>query len=124
MARPTHFEIRGDGAARAEKFYGELFGWTFQRYEGAHSYYGMATTGPDSETPGINGALYQRSEGSSIVLTQNVDSIEDAVAKAISLGAEVVIPKSPIPGMGYFANLKDTEGNVFGVFVDDESATM
>ena len=62
MARPTHFEIPVEEADRAEKFYSELFGWTFQRYEDAPSYYGMTTTGPDSDTPGINGALFQMNE--------------------------------------------------------------
>jgi hypothetical protein len=124
MPRPSHFEIPVDDADRAEKFYGSLFGWTFQRFEGAPQYYGMVNTGPDSETPGINGALYQRSEGSSVVLTVTVDSIEDAVAKAKELGATVLVDKTPIPGMGYFANLKDTEGNTFGVYINDESATM
>ncbi len=57
-SRPTHFEIPVDDPDRAEKFYAAVFGWTFQRYEGAPQYYGMATTG-DTE-PGINGALFQR----------------------------------------------------------------
>jgi uncharacterized protein len=125
MPRPTHFEIPVDDPDRAEKFYSELFGWTFQRYEGAPAYYGLATTGPDSETPGINGALFQRSpDNSAITLTMSVDSIEAAVEKATSLGAKVTQPKAPIPGMGYFAVLQDTEGNKFGLFVNDETATM
>lgn len=124
MPRPTHFEIPVDDPDRAEKFYAELFGWSFQRYDGAPSYYGMTTTGPDSDTPGINGALFQRSPDSGTTLTISVDSIEDSIEKAVSLGATVVQDKAPIPGMGYFATLKDTEGNAFGLYVNDASAAM
>jgi predicted enzyme related to lactoylglutathione lyase len=125
VARPTHFEIPVEDADRAEKFYRELFGWTFQRYEDAPSYYGMTTTGPDSDTPGINGALFQRTpENNQITLTMSVDSIDETAEKAKSLGASVVQEKAPIPGMGYFAVLADTEGNRFGLFTNDPAAIM
>lgn len=122
MARPSHFEIPVDDADRAEAFYSRVFGWTFQRFEGAPDYYGMANTG--EENPGINGALYKRGENSGTVLTMSVDSIEDAIATAEANGATVVLGKTPIPGMGYFANLKDTEGNTIGIFANDETATV
>jgi uncharacterized protein len=53
-----------------------------------------------------------------------VASIEDAVAKITASGGQVVQPKAPIPGIGWFANCEDTEGNTFGVFVNDPQATM
>jgi hypothetical protein len=37
---------------------------------------------------------------------------------------QVIQAKAPVPGVGYFATLKDTEGNKFGLFVEDEAATM
>ena len=122
MARPSHFEIPVDDPDRAEAFYSKVFGWTFQRFEGAPEYYGMANTG--EENPGINGALYKRGENSETVLTMSVDAIEDAIATAEANGATVVLGKTPIPGMGYFANLKDTEGNTIGIFTNDETATV
>lgn len=121
--RPTHFEIPVDDADRAERFYSEAFGWSFNRFEGAPSYYGLATTGADGEL-GINGALYQRDEMTQTMLTMSVDSIEEATDQIVAAGGELVTPKSPIPGMGYFAQFKDTEGNIVGIFVNDESATM
>ena len=124
MARPTHFEIPVDDADRAEKFYGDLFGWKFEHFEGAPAYYGMTTTGADDEVPGINGALFKREAGSTITLTMSVDSIEDTITKAVALGAKVVQDKMPIPGMGYFATLEDTEGNRFGLYFNDETADM
>ena len=119
-SRPTHFEIPVDDPDRAEKFYNSVFGWTFERYPGAPSYYGMAGTGEDN--PGITGALFQRSEGSGITLTMTVDSIEDAEAKITSEGGTVVQGKQAIPGMGWFSTYKDTEGNTFGLFTNDPNA--
>ena len=121
--RPTHFEIPVDDPDRAEKFYADAFGWNFNRFEGAPSYYGLANTGDDAEQ-GINGALYARGENTTTMLTVSVDSIEDAEAKILAAGGSVVTPKSPIPGMGYFAQYKDTEGNIVGTYKDDDSATM
>ena len=119
-SRPSHFEIPVDDPDRAEKFYGSVFGWTFERFPGAPSYYGMASTGDDN--PGINGALFQRSEGSGITLTMSVDSIEDAETKITSEGGTVVQSKQAIPTMGWFATYKDTEGNTFGLFTNDPNA--
>lgn len=33
MSRLIHFEIHVDDMERAKKFYGEVFGWTFERLE-------------------------------------------------------------------------------------------
>jgi predicted enzyme related to lactoylglutathione lyase len=121
MARPTHFEIPVDDPDRAEKFYAEIFGWKFQRYDGAPRYYGLATTG-ENDKPGINGALFQRGSNDETTLTMETDSIEDAVASVVANGGKVVQGKTPIPTMGWFATCEDTEGNKFGLFTNDSNA--
>jgi uncharacterized protein len=119
-SRPSHFEMPVDDPDRAEKFYTSVFGWTFQRYEGAPSYYGLAETG--DSVPGINGALYQRGNDSGTVLTMSVDSIEEATAKIVAEGGKVLQEKAAVPGMGWFATCEDTEGNKIGLFTNDTSA--
>jgi uncharacterized protein len=121
MARPSHFEIPVDDPDRAEKFYSAVFGWTFQRFEGAPSYYGMATTG--EENPGINGALFQRNPDAETTLTMSVPSIEASIATIKANGGDVVQDKAPIPGMGWFAVCHDSEGNKVGLFTNDEKAS-
>ena len=121
MNRPTHFEIPVDDPNRAEQFYGSVFGWTFQRFPGSPQYYGLAMTG---EGTGIDGALIQRSPTVATTLTMEVASIEDSIAKVTAAGGKVIHEKAPIPGVGWFANCVDTEGNQFGVFVNDPSARM
>jgi predicted enzyme related to lactoylglutathione lyase len=119
-SRPSHFEIPVDDPDRAEKFYGAVFGWTFERYPGAPQYYGMASTG--EEQPGINGALYQRTDEGETQLTMSVDSIEDSLKTIENEGGKVVQGKTAIPSMGWFAVCVDTEGNRFGLFTNDSNA--
>jgi uncharacterized protein len=120
-SRPTHFEIPVDDPDRAERFYATAFGWTFQRYPGAPNYYGLAATG--DTTPGIDGALFQRSDDSGTTLTMSVDSVDDALETIKGAGGKVLQGKTPIPSMGWFATCEDTEGNKIGVFQTDANAS-
>ena len=53
----------------------------------------------------------------------SVASVDQHIKKATRLGAEEVLAKTPVPGMGWFAWLKDTEGNVVGIWESDEKAS-
>ena len=120
-ARVTHFEIPVDDSARAERFYSSAFGWTIQAFPGAPQYYGLATTGEDTQ-PGINGALFQRGENTSTTLSVSVDSIDDAMAAVEKEGGRTVQGTMPVPNMGWFAVCEDTEGNRIGLWKDDPNA--
>lgn len=126
MPRVIHFEIHAGDPDRAVKFYESMFGWTFQKWEGPMDYW-LVTTGPDSQ-PGINGGLLRRQgeiDGQAViayVCTIDVENIDASIAKAQSLGSQVVVPKMPIPGMGWLVYYKDTEGNIFGMMQADPEA--
>jgi predicted enzyme related to lactoylglutathione lyase len=127
MPRVIHFEIHADNTDRAAKFYTELFGWTFTKWGGPTDYW-VVVTGPDG-TPGINGGLMKRQHPISgndgviaYVCTVDVDNLDRFTAKAQQLGAPVALPKMPIPGIGWLAYMKDTEGNVFGMMQADANA--
>ena len=51
------------------------------------------------------------------------DDIEADLAKVRELGGKAD-DKQPIPGIGWFARCKDSEGNRFSLFQGDESVTM
>jgi len=126
MSRVIHFEIHAGDPDRAVKFYETLFGWTFQKWEGPMDYW-LVTTGPDSQ-PGINGGLLRRQgeiDGQAViayVCTVDVENIDAAITKAQSLSSQIVVPKMPIPGMGWLVYYKDTEGNIFGMMQADPEA--
>ncbi len=121
MPRIIHFDIPADDPVRAQKFYGEIFGWNFDKWNGPMEYW-MVKTG-DEKNPGINGGLSKRMGGQdAITNTIDVPSIDEYAKKIQSKGGQVIAPKTPIQGIGYFASCKDTEGNVFGIIEMDQNA--
>ena len=121
MSRPVHFEIPADNVERARTFYGDVFGWQFQKWDGPMEYW-MAVTGPD-DTPGINGGLGpRRTPEEKPVNTIKVASVDAILATVTNSGGQVMVPKSAIPGVGWIAYATDTEGNPFGVMEEDAHA--
>jgi hypothetical protein len=128
MPRVVHFEIHAAEPQRAIQFYSSAFGWEFKSW-GEPMEYWLIMTG-DPSMPGINGGLMRRQGPApadmqpvnAYVCTIEVDLLEDAVTKVASLGAVIVVPKMPIPGVGWLAYFKDTEGNIVGLHQQDPSA--
>ena len=56
------------------------------------------------------------------VCTVDVESLDASIAKAVACGGASVGAKMPIPGIGWLAYCKDTEGNLFGMMQTDRSA--
>jgi predicted enzyme related to lactoylglutathione lyase len=127
MPRVVHFEIHVDDPERAVAFYKRLFDWQFAKWEGGPIEYWLITTGPDGQ-PGINGGLMRRPgavEGQGMITyicTIDVPDLDKYLATAIQNGGTVCKPKAPIPGFGWLAYAKDTEGNVFGMMQLDPTA--
>jgi len=48
--------------------------------------------------------------------------VDQYVAKAKSLGANIALDKMPVPGMGWFAQIVDPQGNVIALWETDQSA--
>ena len=124
MPRPIHFEIPSDNPERASQFYSDVFGWKINKWEGSdeNNPYWLVNTGEEGE-PGIHGGLMRRAEDfPTVVNTIGVDSVDEFTEKITSSGGSVVAPKMPIPGMGWLAYCRDTEGNTFGIMQSDSNA--
>ncbi|MGW4488470.1 VOC family protein [Amycolatopsis sp. NPDC004368] len=125
MGRPVHFEIHAGDPERAIAFYTAVFGWKFEQW--GEVPYWVITTG---EGPGIDGGLVPRqgeapggdAPVTGFVNTVSVADVDIAVSDAIRAGGTMALPKSPVPGVGWLAYCKDTEGNVFGMLQPDENA--
>ena len=121
MDKVVHFEIPFDDKKRASKFYAEAFGWKLTDFP-EMSYVMAETTAVNekrrpTEPGAINGGLFQRpKEAPHPVIYVGVSSVEQALKKAQAAGGKVVTPKTPIPGMGAYARVTDTEGNILGLF--------
>jgi predicted enzyme related to lactoylglutathione lyase len=113
MHRVIHFEIQADDPERARKFYSDVFGWEFATWEGPQTYW-LITTGKDG--PGINGGMMKRTMPEQPMWNiVEVASVDNATAKIEAAGGKTIHPKMEIPGVGFVAYYKDTEGTVFGV---------
>jgi predicted enzyme related to lactoylglutathione lyase len=127
MPRVVHFEIHADDPERASRFYTALFGWTITKWDGPMPYW-LVMTGSEG-TPGINGGIMKRQHPISgndgviaYVCTIDVEQLDRDMARAQELGASLALPKMPVPGLGWLAYMKDTEGNVFGMMQRDPAA--
>ena len=126
MPRVVHFEIHAGDPDRAVNFYQKLFGWNFQKWDGPMDYW-LITTGPDDQR-GINGGLVRRQgeiDGQAViayVCTADVADIDASLKTALDNGAQIAVPKMPVPGVGWLAYCKDTEGNIFGMMQSDPNA--
>ena len=124
----VHFEIPVDDPDRAVEFYRDLFGWAITKAEAASQEYWPVSTVPvDSdgrpERPGINGGLVRRNgRDEGLVNYVEVEDVAQYATDAVALGGEVVVPRTAVAGMGWFVRLKDTEGNVFGLWQTDRKA--
>lgn len=121
MDKVVHFEIPFDNKQRAMKFYSDAFGWNLMDMSDMN--YVMASTVEvdekfmPKEAGAINGGLFQRpKEAPHPTLYVGVDSIESTIARVTKAGGKIVTPKTPIPGMGAYARVADSEGNVIGVY--------
>jgi predicted enzyme related to lactoylglutathione lyase len=56
------------------------------------------------------------------VCTVDVENLDASVQTAVDSGGQIALPKMPIPGMGWLAYCKDTEGNIFGMMQGDPNA--
>jgi uncharacterized protein len=128
VARVVHFEIHADQPERAIQFYSKVFGWQFTAWGGPMPYW-LIKTGEQGQ-PGIDGGLVTRrgpgpSDGQAVnayVCTVDVTSVDDYVARISANGGLIALAKMAVPGVGWLAYGKDTEGNIFGIMQRDPTA--
>jgi predicted enzyme related to lactoylglutathione lyase len=108
------FEIPADEIERAKKFYKSLFGWKIGPIPGMSDYWHIDTGGADDSPDG--GMMVRKHPGQGITNYVWVPSVTKAAAKVVKLGGQVCVPKTEVPGMGYFAVCQDTENNTFAVW--------
>lgn len=126
-SRVIYFEIHADDTARARKFYGDLFGWKFEKFGGGMDYWSVET-GPDKD-PGINGGLLKRPGDTkddecttAFVCTVSVADFDKYADRIVDAGGTIAHEKMAVPKMGWAGYFKDTEGNHFGIFQPDPKA--
>jgi uncharacterized protein len=117
----VHFEIPANDVEKIKKFYSALFGWKIEKMPGPMDYWGITTVPVDDKgmtlRPGVNGGLMKRQMPTQTPVNYiSVESIDEYAKKVVELGGKMVVPKTEIPGMGWWALALDPEGNPVGLF--------
>jgi len=121
MPRLVHFEMNVKDVHKTISFYEDVFGWKFQKWDGPMDYW-LIMTGDENE-PGIDGGLGFAEEGfPKVVNTIDVDDIDAIIKKIESSSGEIVRPKHAVPGVGWLAYFKDSEGVISGIMQNDPNA--
>jgi predicted enzyme related to lactoylglutathione lyase len=125
MPTIVHFEIPADNVERARKFYTGLFGWKIEKFAGPVSMdYWMVMTSREEGKMGVDGGLMKRQvRQQQTTVYIDVPSVDEYLEKVASLGGQVVVPKTAVPGMGYFAVCLDPENNGFGLWEENPDAS-
>ncbi|MFT7641421.1 MAG: putative enzyme related to lactoylglutathione lyase, partial [Pirellulaceae bacterium] len=106
------------------KFYQTVFGWQIMPAPGDIPYSFAITTPVDEtmkplESGGINGGMYQRSDegaSQSPVLVIEVESIEQRMKDVAAAGGKIFMEAHQVGDMGIYAQVKDSEDNIIGLW--------
>ena len=116
----VHFEIPADDVERGKAFYAQLFGWQFSGPPGFPEYWTVEMAEGEAG-PGL-AMMARQAPGQVPTSYFDVESVADYLVRVEQLGGKVLMPKTPVPGMGWFAVCQDTEGNMFGLWQADPAA--
>jgi predicted enzyme related to lactoylglutathione lyase len=123
MSRVIHFELPSNDLAASRKFYENVFGWKLTKYGGPVEYW-LITTG-EPGTPGIDGAVGGAANGmNGTVNTVDVEDIDESIRKAEANGAQVIMPKNEIPGVGWLTYIREPGGAVLGMIQSLPNSAM
>ena len=121
MGQPVvHFEILGTDADRTQSYYSELFGWNIESlgFENPTNYGLVARDGnTNAEGVGIGGGVGNAPEGypPQVTFYVEVPSVEDALAKAETLGGSRMMGPDQVPGGPVIGLFQDPDGHTVGV---------
>ena len=124
MNHVCHFEVPFDDKERMQKFYSEVFGWNFMDAPGDMPYVFAMTTEVDetmqpTKVGAINGGAYPRSDEGGSKTPVLVLEVEDCAAKMQQLeaaGGTNLMGPHQVGDMGIYAQVKDTEDNIIGLW--------
>ena len=117
----VHIEIVSKDPRASGNFYKEVFGWKIDIDEN-FDYVQF------SADPGIGGAFPQADAAQNmkpgdVVLYIGVDNIEATLARIEECGGKTLMPKTEIPGIGWFAIFNDSTGNRMALYTSMRGAS-
>ena len=106
-----HFELMTNDPGKAKGFYERVFNWKFD--EKSMPGYILINTGAEP-----SGGMFGKPNGAQDVCHNiyfQVNDIEATLKNVTDAGGKVLVPKTPIPGVGHFAMFADPDGLAVGI---------
>ncbi len=98
-----------------------MFDWKFQQF--CDNSHWLALTGEEG-TSGINGAIMKKNHpGQPVTNSISVEDFDATVAAISASGGKIVVRKTVVHGVGWMAYFSDPEGNIFGIWKEDPTAS-
>jgi predicted enzyme related to lactoylglutathione lyase len=117
-----HFDIPAKNCDAAKNFYQGVFGWTFEEDEGSAGSWSISY-GSEKQLGSITGGIVPRSAPTQPIGCHFlVSSIDESSLKVQELGGAVFVPKTAVPGKGFYACCIDPEDNYFVIWENDGMA--
>ncbi len=127
MGNIAYFEIPAEDIERAKKFYKTVFGWDIRNIpmEGVPPDYQSVMTGKPENVKGNNYEMSQLNSGGMmkrmfpeqpIMNYVKVDNIDETLKIVKESGGMMFGEKNKIPNIGIIAFIKDSEGNILGLW--------
>jgi predicted enzyme related to lactoylglutathione lyase len=109
----VHVEFAAKDPNAAAKFYADLFGWKTEDMPEMNYVMFDVEPGPGGGFPAVDGETINPGD---VIIYVSTDDIEASLAKAEELGGKTLLPRTEIPGMGWFAFFADPTGNRVGLY--------
>ena len=110
----VHIEFSAENRESTGEFYANLFGWEVQQIPEMN----YATFGSQE---GLGGGFNPYSESApagTTVVYIGTDDIPSTLQEIEKAGGKALVPKTEIPGMGWFAFFEDISGNRVGLYTE------
>ena len=107
----AHVEIPSTNIEKTSEFFNKLLDWTFKPFGKGYLLYNTHK----AFTVGIK-KVDKVSQGDTTIFHIRVNDINLFTEKAAKLGGEIFRGKTTIPAMGYYALIKDIDGNTIGLY--------
>jgi len=123
----VHFEIPADNLEKLKQFYENVFGWKIEKSPGPVEYWSINTVPVDEQGKpteiGVNGGMIKRQNPehklTSYILVESVDAYAKKIEDA---GGKILVPKTAVPSIGYWAMFTDPDGNVLAIWEENKGA--
>lgn len=107
----VHVEFHSRDPARTKKFYSGVFGWKFQEIPEMEYATFEAPSGPGG---GVTRPMEGMQPGVlNYILSASIERTSERIERA---GGTILVPKSEIPNVGWFAIFRDPEGTVNALY--------